>query len=109
MVKLSNDHVMRDEWREMAFMYWRKHSNAHTCAIEIIENLESIVLNNGILGAQESPKEKVDVNQLNIFDEIENTQDEAQVPTKDNSIDLSKNKDSKEIDYDSLLNDLRNL
>jgi hypothetical protein len=109
MVKLSNDPVMRDEWREMAFTYWRKHSNANTCASEIIENLENIVLENGVLGAQESPKETVDVNQLSIFDEIENTQDETPTPTKDDSIDLSKNKDSKEIDYDSLLNDLKNL
>jgi len=109
MVKLSNDPVMRDEWREMAFMYWKKHSNAETCASEIIKNLESIVLENGTLGAQESPKETVDVNQLSIFDEIETTQDETTPPTKDDSIDLSKNKDSKEIDYDSLLNDLKNL
>lgn len=37
MLKLSNDPVMRDEWREMSFEFWKQHSDSKTVIEEIFE------------------------------------------------------------------------
>ena len=37
MVKLKNDPSMRDDWREMAFEFWKQHSDAEMVVNEIIE------------------------------------------------------------------------
>ncbi len=37
MTKLKNDSVMRNEWREMAFEFWKQHSDAKNEINEIIE------------------------------------------------------------------------
>lgn len=37
MVKLKNDNVMRDEWRNMAFEFWKSHSDGKDEVFKIIE------------------------------------------------------------------------
>lgn len=37
MVKLKNDRGMRNEWREMAFEFWKQHSDAKDVIAEILE------------------------------------------------------------------------
>lgn len=37
MTKLKNDNVMRDEWREMAFQFWKEHSDAKETIDEILQ------------------------------------------------------------------------
>lgn len=37
MIKLKNDPTMRDDWREMAFEFWKQHSDAKDVVNEIIE------------------------------------------------------------------------
>ena len=37
MVKLKNDPSMRDDWREMAFEFWKQHSDGEMVVNEIIE------------------------------------------------------------------------
>jgi len=37
MVKLSNDPSMRDDWREMAFDFWKQHSDAQPVVEDIIQ------------------------------------------------------------------------
>jgi len=37
MIKLKNDPTMRDDWREMAFEFWKQHSDAKDVVDEIIE------------------------------------------------------------------------
>jgi hypothetical protein len=37
MIKLKNDPAMRDDWREMAFEFWKQHSNGVDVVNEIIE------------------------------------------------------------------------
>ena len=37
MTKLKNDPAMRDDWREMAFEFWKQHSNGVDVVNEIIE------------------------------------------------------------------------
>lgn len=37
MKKLKNDSTMRDDWREMAFEFWKQHSNGEDVVKEIIE------------------------------------------------------------------------
>ena len=37
--KLASDPVMRDDWREMSFEYWKSHSDASVTAAEIVDNL----------------------------------------------------------------------
>lgn len=37
LVKLSKDDGMRDDWREMAFEFWKSHSNIKDVANEIVE------------------------------------------------------------------------
>jgi len=37
--KLAADPVLRDEWREMSFEYWKSHSDASVTAAEIVNNL----------------------------------------------------------------------
>ncbi len=41
MVKLSNDMIMREEWRNMSYDYWVQHSDASICVQEILDNLTS--------------------------------------------------------------------
>ena len=41
MLKLSNDRGMRDEWREMAFEFWKQHSDGDAVVNEIIELAQS--------------------------------------------------------------------
>jgi hypothetical protein len=38
MQRLKNDNVLRDEWREMAFEFWREHCNADDVINEIFKN-----------------------------------------------------------------------
>jgi|GEM_PF-2269103 hypothetical protein len=108
MVKLSNDPVMRDEWREMAFTYWKKHSNADICTNEIITNLENIIIENGKIGAQASSNAIVDDNQLSIFDEIEDTPEVKEKPKETTQDELRKT-DNDSADYESLMNQLKNI
>jgi len=37
MVKLKNDPAMRDDWREMAFEFWKQHSDAEPVVNEIVD------------------------------------------------------------------------
>lgn len=37
MIKLKNDPAMRDDWREMAFEFWKQHSDGEMVVNEIIE------------------------------------------------------------------------
>ena len=37
MTKLKNDPAMRDDWREMAFEFWKQHSDGKTVVNEIIQ------------------------------------------------------------------------
>jgi hypothetical protein len=37
MVKLKNDPAMRDDWREMAFEFWKQHSDGETVVNEIVD------------------------------------------------------------------------
>ncbi len=37
MVKLKNDPAMRDDWREMAFEFWKQHSDGEMVVSEIME------------------------------------------------------------------------
>jgi len=37
MIKLKNDPAMRDDWREMAFEFWKQHSNGEDVVNEIIQ------------------------------------------------------------------------
>lgn len=37
MTQLKNDPVMRDEWREMSFEFWKQHSDAQSVVDEIIQ------------------------------------------------------------------------
>lgn len=36
-IRLKDDNVLRNEWREMAFEYWKAHSNIHETAEEILK------------------------------------------------------------------------
>jgi hypothetical protein len=113
MEKLSNDPVMRDEMREMSFAYWKDHSDASVTTLEIIKNLEDIVNENGAKGASSASGD----NQLNLFSNEEtvneSTQEEMQNAAErvlNNSTYGAFGKTDKDsTDYDSLLNDLKNL
>ena len=37
MIKLKNDPAMRDDWREMAFEFWKQHSDGEMVVGEIME------------------------------------------------------------------------
>lgn len=37
MIKLKNDPAMRDDWREMAFEFWKQHSNGEDVVNEIVD------------------------------------------------------------------------
>ena len=37
MIKLKNDPSMRDDWREMAFEFWKQHSDGVDVVNEIME------------------------------------------------------------------------
>lgn len=37
MIKLKNDPAMRDDWREMAFEFWKQHSDGETVVNEIVD------------------------------------------------------------------------
>ena len=37
MIQLKNDPTMRDDWREMAFEFWKQHSDGNTVVNEIIQ------------------------------------------------------------------------
>jgi hypothetical protein len=37
MIKLKNDPSMRDDWREMAFEFWKQHSDAGPVVNEIVD------------------------------------------------------------------------
>ena len=39
MLKLSNDPVMRDEWREMAFEFWKSHSDTKYVVTDIVDKI----------------------------------------------------------------------
>jgi hypothetical protein len=39
MLKLSNDDVMRDEWREMAFEFWKAHSDTQYVITDIVDKI----------------------------------------------------------------------
>ena len=118
MLKLSNDPVMRDEWREMSFEYWKAHSDASICTLEIIENLENIVKKNGAKGAQEASNESFNDNQLSMFDTLEtapedNNTDQVKI---EKIVDTVKEEplpkeetETETIDYNSLLDELKNL
>ena len=118
MERLSNDPIMRNEMREMAFEYWKAHSDAVTCTQEIIKNLEDIVTEHGIMGAQGSSNVPTDDNQLSIFDAIDATSEVSSDSTKDklqestngvlsNSTYGSGLNSDAPVDYDALLKNLR--
>ena len=120
MEKLSNDPIMRNEMREMAFEYWKAHSDAVTCTQEIIKNLEDIVTEHGIMGAQGSSNVPADDNQLSIFDAIDATPDAPSDSTKAKLQESAKrvlnnstygsglnSEPDTSVDYDALLKNLR--
>jgi len=120
MLKLSNDPTMRDEWREMSFEYWKAHSDASICTLEIIENLENIVKKNGAKGAQETSNASSNDNQLSMFDTIETTpndnntnqvKSEEKVDTvKEEPLPKEETKTgTNTVDYSALLDELKNL
>lgn len=39
--KLANDSVLRDEWREMAFEFWKQHSDSKIVVADIIDKIKT--------------------------------------------------------------------
>jgi hypothetical protein len=42
MVKLKNDPSMRDDWREMAFEFWKQHSNGIDVVNDIMDKAQNV-------------------------------------------------------------------
>lgn len=50
MMKLKNDNGMRDEWREMAFEFWKEHADGDMVVREIIDTAMAEETSNGLEG-----------------------------------------------------------
>jgi len=116
MERLSSDPVLRDETREMAFEYWKGHSDASVTTLEIIKNLEDIVNENGVKGSSNVSND----NQLSLFNEEEKTNESTQEEMQNTAERVLNNStygaygahgrtESDSQDYGSLLDQLNNL
>ena len=110
MTKLSNDPVLRDEWREMSFEYWKAHSDASICTQEIIKNLEDIVIENGKKGALDASEIDTGEPQLNLFGEPQMV-DTSKLEHSDivKEVPINETKEESKVNYEDLLDQLNNL